>query len=321
MNTIPTTQEVGLPLIVELPGMDQNNFVEFCKTNAQQIKDQMLKAGAIKFKHLNIDSVERFQSIVGDISSKFLNYIDGNSPRTKLTDAVYTSTEYDPSQRITMHNELSYSAKWPNVLFFSCLIPSPTGGETFLADSREIVRKMNKDIVEEIERKGIVYIRNLHNGKGMGPSWQDTFETTDKQQLESYCRKYNIDFVWNSSGSLKLKQQSKGIIRHPVTNERVWFNQVDQFHPSHLGEELFEALQALYPSPEEFPMFVQFGDGTSISEEMISEILKTIDEITVAPPWDKNELLIVDNVLVAHGRNSFTGKRKVIVAMAEQLSV
>ncbi|MNR12400.1 Taurine catabolism dioxygenase TauD, TfdA family [compost metagenome] len=112
-------------------------------------------------------------------------------------------------------------------------------------------------------------------------------------------------------------QPSKGIIRHRTTDELVWFNQIDQFHPAHLGDEIYETMQSIYESTEDFPMNVKFGDGTPIEEDMVHEILNTIETVTIAPVWNKNELLIIDNELVSHGRNEFSGERKVLVSMSK----
>ena len=317
MSEVNISQELELPMVVQLDDMEPEAFIAYYLKNKEEIEGKLERNGAIKFKGINIESLDTFQAIVDSISDKFLSYIDGNSPRTKLSGNVYTSTEYDKTQRITMHNELSYSAKWPNKLFFSCLIPSETGGETLLADSREILRQMNKEIVSEIKERGITYIRNLHGGMGMGPSWQDTFETDDKDQLEAYCKSYNIDIEWTDNDNLRLNQPAKGIIKHRTTGEEVWFNQADQFHPYHLGEEVYDMMRSMFSSPEEFPMYVTFGDGKPMSEDMIKEILETIDRVTIAPVWEKNELLIVDNELVSHGRNPYTGDRRVLVSMSE----
>lgn len=318
MTTENIISETALPAVMELAIMEPNHFISFFLENKIEIDNRLLKCGAIKFKGVHIDTLKDFQQIVSSISNRFLRYVDGNSPRTKLSENVYTSTEYDQTQKITMHNELSYSGKWPNKLFFSCLIPSVTGGETLLVDSREILKKMNKDIVTEIQQRGIMYIRNLHGGGlGMGPSWQDTFETDDKRRVTEYCKSYAINFEWGEEHNLKLIQKSAGIIEHRQTREKVWFNQIDQFHPSHLGHEIYDTLKAIYNSPEDFPMYVKFGDGNIISEDMVNEIITTIDNITIAPLWKENELLLIDNELVGHGRNSFTGERKVLVAMSE----
>nr|BFF38234.1 hypothetical protein BACY1_00390 [Tenacibaculum mesophilum] len=113
-----------------------------------------------------------------------------------------------------------------------------------------------------------------------------------------------------------MYQNSKGIINHHITGEKVWFNQIDQFHPSHLGEDIFETLNLICESPEEFPMYVTFGDGSEIPSSTVAEIMETIEKVTEYPVWDKGELLVVDNELVCHGRNSFEGDRLVLVAMS-----
>lgn len=317
METTDVNVTVGFPTVIELEGLSPKEFKEYYLENEAMIDEHVEKSGAVKFLGVRIDSTDDFQEIVDGISSKFLQYVDGNSPRTKITGNVYTSTEYDNTQRITMHNELSYSKKWPSKLFLSCLIPAETGGETLLADSRRILKEMNPDIVRQVEEKGITYIRNLHGGQGMGPSWQETFETEDKNQLEDYCKLNGVDFSWKEDGSIRLLQKSDGIIKHPKTGEPVWFNQIDQFHACHLGEELYEAMQMMYESPDDYPMHVRFSNGDEISEEIIKETMATIDSVTVAPKWNKNEFLIVDNVLSSHGRNPFTGDRRVILSMAE----
>jgi alpha-ketoglutarate-dependent taurine dioxygenase len=307
----------GLPVHIPVSNMQPEHFISWFLDNRNKIDHTLTVHGAVKFQGVSIESLEDFQNIVNGISTGFLNYVDGNSPRTKLTGNVYTSTEYDKNQKITMHNELSYSAAWPGKLYFSCLIPAATGGETLLADSRKILQVMNRSIVEEVQAKGVLYIRNLHAGAGMGPSWQKTFETTNKGELEAWCRSANIQFEWRDNDSIRLKQFSKGITRHRATGEWVWFNQIDQFHSSHLGEELLMVMQTLYGSPEELPLNVQFGDGTIISNDFVKEIIDTIDGVTIAPAWHKNEFLIIDNELVCHGRNPYTGSRSVLVSMSK----
>ncbi len=317
MSAIHEKTLTALPAVISLDGADADAFIAYYRGHEPEINDLLRRNGAVKFRGVRVETLPTFEKIVHGISGKFLNYIDGNSPRTKLSGNVYTSTEYDPSQKITMHNELSYSAKWPNKLFFSCLQVAETGGETLLADSREMLRRMDKAIVARIEAKGITYIRNLHGGLGMGPSWQETFETHDKNTVGEYCKAYGIDFEWRDNDGLRLKQRRRGIIEHRESRERVWFNQIDQFHPLQLGEELYQTMLAFYESPEEFPTYVRFGDGEPVSEDMVREILETIGGLTLAPPWQPHELLMLDNELVSHGRNPFTGSRKVLVAMSE----
>jgi len=49
---------------------------------------------------------------------------------------------------------------------------------------------------------------------------------------------------------------------------------------------------------------------------VVKEILESIEKVTIAPKWKKNEILLVDNELVSHGRGSYTGSRRVLVSMS-----
>ena len=286
--------------------------------NKEMISQEMLKSGAILFKGANINTVAKFEEFTGSIASKFRNYLDGNYPRKNLKGHVYISTEYDANYDITMHNELSYSYKWPSMLFLACVIPPGSGGETPLVDSRRIIDVMNPDILKEFERRKIRYIRNLHGGEGMGPSWQETFSTESRTEVETHCENIDIKYTWKDNGGLRLENIRPATRLHPVTGEKVWFNQVDQYHPSHFPKDVYETLILLAEDNEEnLPLYVSYGDGGKIPETVIREVIDTINTIVVVRPWNEGDFVMVDNMLAAHGRKAYTGDRKIIVAMAE----
>jgi hypothetical protein len=185
-----------------------------------------------------------------------------------------------------------------------------------VADCRQVLASLPDDLVAEFQAKGIRYIRNLHDGCGFGPSWQEAFETESKTFLEQYCTRNGIQYYWQPDGSVRLTQTRPAVRPHPVTGERLWFNQVDQFYPSVYGKEIFEALMLMYDNDlEALPMHATFGDGTPIGAASINQILQTLEEAEVRTPWEKGNLLIVDNMLALHGRMPFTGDRKVLVSM------
>lgn len=308
---------MNLPFAIKLDTQNLNDFISYYKENEPYIEEMLTTHGAVKFQGVVINSTNDFQNIVNATTTQFLDYVNGNSPRKKLSDNVYTSTEYDKSQVITMHNEMSYSASWPEKLFMSCIKVAESGGETLLADSREILRKMDPDVVDAVKKKGVRYIRNLHGGNGFfGKSWQDTYETEDKKVVEEYLKASNIDFSWGNDNSLKIVQLRDGVNHHRKTKEMVWFNQIEDFHPWHLGDEIYEVIRSMYDSPLDYPMYVQYGDGTDIDIALIKEIKETIAGVTVAPKWNENEFMIIDNEIACHGRNSFTGDRLVLVSMS-----
>jgi alpha-ketoglutarate-dependent taurine dioxygenase len=305
-----------LPLKINFQeGTSVADFVSWMKANEAEVEKKLLQHGAILFRNTGINDVPDFDQVIKDIAGTPLSYVDGFSPRTKLTSSTYTSTEYDADFDITMHNELSYSAKWPSKLFFSCMIPCETGGETTIADCRQILKGFRPQLLQELETKGVRYVRNLHAGGGAGPSWQQTYETESKDDVEKFCTENNVEFIWKKDGGIKLTQLRPAIIEHPVTREKVWFNQVDQFHPSHLDPDIYEALMAMYETEEDMPMYGSFGDATEIGNEKIAEIRETVDRFIVKNRWEKGDLLLVDNILVCHGRSAYTGNRKIVVSM------
>jgi alpha-ketoglutarate-dependent taurine dioxygenase len=50
------------------------------------------------------------------------------------------------------------------------------------------------------------------------------------------------------------------------------------------------------------------------------EILDVYEELEVVFPWQKGDIVMLDNMLVAHARNPFAGNRKLLVAMGEMIN-
>lgn len=317
-ETVKAVNEQQFPVTVTFePGTPVEELVRWYQAHHDFIENALVTTGALLFQGVDIHSVDHFETVTGSVSSKFRNYVDGSYPRRQLKGHVYISTEYDPNYNITLHNELSYSFKWPSRLFFGCIIPPASGGETPLADSRAIYRTMNPDLLKEFERKQVRYMRNLHGGNGMGPSWQETFETQDPKSVEKHCQEIGIEYHWKSDGGLKLINVRPATRQHPHTGEWVWFNQADQYHPSHFPAEVYETLMLMADfKEEELPLFVSFGDGTPISKAVIHEMMTTIDKVTLVRPWQQGDFVVLDNMLVAHGRKSYKGDRQIVVSMA-----
>jgi alpha-ketoglutarate-dependent taurine dioxygenase len=60
---------------------------------------------------------------------------------------------------------------------------------------------------------------------------------------------------------------------------------------------------------------VYFGDGSLIESEMLAHIRRVLQSETISHRWQVGDILILDNILSAHGRMPFTGARKIILAM------
>jgi len=294
------------------------SLTQLMGSDLKNIQSTLYSHGAIMFRGFDVDSQEKLEKVVSSYPGDSMDYIDGNSPRTKLDKKVYTSTEHPAELFISLHNELSYSKSWPGQLFFCCVTPAEKGGATLIADSRKILEKLSSETLSAFREKGVRYIRNLHSGIGSGPSWQTTFEAETRAEVEEVCKKDDIQFSWQDDGSVRVYQNRPAIHIHPETKEEVWFNQADQFHPSTNPEEVFLALMEIYEDDLHcMPQYASFANGDEIPLEMLEEVREVAAQCTVDFPWEKGDLMLVDNVLAAHGRSPFEGDRLVLVAMSK----
>ncbi|MFT7032011.1 MAG: alpha-ketoglutarate-dependent taurine dioxygenase [Cyclobacteriaceae bacterium] len=294
-----------------------NDFVKWSQEYKDELNQKLYESGAILFKNVDINSVDDFELTIKPLFENPITYFDGFSPRRKIASNTYTSTEYDADFFITLHNELSFSSTWPTKLFFGCLVPPKDRGETVIVDGRSILNKLDKPLLKELEDKGVKYVRNLHGGEGPGPSWQETYETESKEEVEKFFYKNGVTYEWKDDGGLKVTQIRPATILHPVTKEKVWFNQVDQFHPSQFEDEIYETLMMMFEREEDLPMYGSFGDGSKISVDKIRSIHKVFEENMILNKWEQGDILVVDNMLVCHGRMPYSGDRKIVVSMCK----
>lgn len=66
---------------------------------------------------------------------------------------------------------------------------------------------------------------------------------------------------------------------------------------------------------EDFRLNVFFGDGEPIDIAMLNHVCEVIKNEMIIFPWQKGDVLILDNLLTARGQMPFTGERKVMLAM------
>ncbi|MFJ5310265.1 TauD/TfdA family dioxygenase [Streptomyces sp. NPDC088350] len=267
---------------------------------------------AVVFRGFGV-APETLDPLLETILENRLPYVHGNSPRSKVGDNIYTSTEYPAALTISMHNELSYAAQWPARLLFYCEQAPESGGATPVVDGARWLSSIDPE-VRQAFAEGVRYTQNLHDGVGLGKSWQDTFETDDRADVEAYLSGADATWQWTGDG-LRISQTRPATTCHPVTGEEVWFSQFDQWHPAMLGDAAAAALARIM-SPEELPQSTAFASGEPIPGEYATHVRDQGLASAVDVDWRTGDLLLIDNVLVGHGRRPYTGARRVLVAMS-----
>ena len=308
-----------LPLIVDrlaCETTDTDGFLTAANSEREPLIAKLREAGALLFRGFPKLSIPEFARFAREFAGReLLSYVAGASPRTQLGGGVYTSTEYPGEIDLPLHNELSYTFEWPEYLFFYCVTPAALEGETPLADSREILKRLDPGVLGSFKSRRLRYERLLDDGPENEYSWQAAFETEDRSVVEIYCGRGNVDFRWNDDGSLRLSEVRPATAVHPKTGEEVWFNQADGFHPSTFGEEFYREY-ILNPAAHRLRLNVRFADGGEIDIADLDHIRGVIRELAAPIAWREGDIAVVDNMLACHGRRPFTGPRKIVLAMA-----
>jgi alpha-ketoglutarate-dependent taurine dioxygenase len=159
-------------------------------------------------------------------------------------------------------------------------------------------------------------MRNL--GGGCGLPWASVFQTADRAKVEAYCKRAEIELEWQPRDRLRTWQVRDAIVRHPHTGERVWFNHAAFFHLSTLDDETRQALQAEFVE-DDLPNNTYYGDGSAIESDAMDAIRDAYRHETVTFDWEMGDVLLLDNILTAHGREPYSGARRILVAMAEPI--
>lgn len=270
----------GLPILLDIESSGLS-AVRWAKEYQEDVRSLIEAQGALLIRGLKVLGSTDFSKILTTLfASELLEYVYRSTPRTQLRGNVYTATEYPARQVIPQHNENSYSRTWPNRLGFLCLLPAETGGETPIGDSRIVYDMLPESVRSKFEEKGRV-----------------------------------VRSQWLDDNRLRTIQVNPATTVHPHTGEKIWFNQAHLFHVSSLGKEVADTLLDSL-GEENLPRNSYYGDGSRIEPEVLDVIRRAYEQTKVKFRWQKNDLLLLDNTLFTHGREPYTGTRKVLVGMA-----
>jgi alpha-ketoglutarate-dependent taurine dioxygenase len=238
------------------------------------------------------------------------------APRRIYCDAVYSATKWPPHKVMRMHHELSYRLEFPSLMLFACLVAPQGGGATPVADSPTVLRALPAELVERFERLGWMLVRTY--SEDIGASIAGAFGTDDRRAVESYCSANAIELEWRPDGTLRTRQRRSAVVAHPLTGRRCWFNQIAFLNAWAMEPEVREYLVDEY-GEDWLPFDTRFGDGDRIDADVVRAINEAYEASTAREPWQAGDLLLVDNVRTAHGREPFEGSREVVVAMGDAL--
>jgi alpha-ketoglutarate-dependent taurine dioxygenase len=330
-------QDTNVPVIWQaVAGVSANASIdeicEWLEEKRKAIEDRIYKHGGILLRGFsNLKQASDFQRVLDVLCPYLLDYVGGSAPRKAVRGRIMTTSELPGNCSVPLHQEMAYTNNGPDRVAFFCEIPAPTGGETTIGDMRKVTQRIDPALIQRFkDHKGMRIRRNLAppdkvaGRPGIPRAWTVAFGTDDRRKVDEIVKHSGWENKWLDDGSMELWQEIRpALCTHPRTGERVWYNQLHRFTPIGLlkraeqdGHE--EMVQGLKAAMAEAPHLLDqtfYGDGTPVADEDVVQIFDILTEETIPLQWQRGDVIILDNILVSHGRTRYSGDRKILTAL------
>jgi alpha-ketoglutarate-dependent taurine dioxygenase len=302
----------GKPPVLQVSAGDDAG--RWAAENAEALRAAATEHGCVLVRGLGLADAAAAGAVFRRLAGDLMTEREAFAARRAYPDGVYSASKWPAGQQMCMHHELSYALEFPRTMLFACLVAPAAGGATAVADGPAVLAALPDELVSRFEREGWMLTRNYN--EDIGASVADAFGTDDRSAVERYCRANATEFEWQPDGGLRTRQRRSAVVRHPLTGQRCWFNQIAFLNERTIDPEIREYLVDVYGA-DGLPFTTCFGHGDPIGDDVVRLLNETYETSTVREPWQAGDLLLVDNIRTAHSREPYSGPREVLVAMAD----
>jgi len=308
-------------------GADLGAAVRWMAEHHGAVEEALLTFGAIVWRGFPVAESDDFAALMGAFDVYAQGYTAGTTDRRPVKGQVMEATRTSPEVYILLHQEMSYLPHNPRLVAFFCKEPSPVGGETVICDMRGLLEALPAPLGRKLVREGVLYRRNMRSEETSEdwradpvyrhPSWQYRFATGDRATVEAQLRERGVSFRWEDDGGLSFWTHLPGVTTHPVTGERLFFNQMTSQaqHRLSVGAARVDLINGAYGETVTRPYAVAFGNGEPLTDDEFMAIHEEFERRKVAFPWRPGDVMLVENKLTSHGRHPFSGPRDVQVML------
>ncbi|MEU0389975.1 TauD/TfdA family dioxygenase [Streptomyces chartreusis] len=283
-----------------------------------RLEAALLEHGAVLIRGLGVGDAASLGTIAGQLSTTGMQEREAFARRRTLAGPVVSSLEWPSDQPMCMHHELSYGLTFPRLLTIGCFTAPSSGGATGLADAEAVLDALPESVVRRFTEHGWSLLRSYNDLVGM--TWQEAFGVTDRAAAEAHCRVNGTTYAWQPDGGLRTEQRRSAVLRHPLTGRRVWFNQIAFLNEWTMDPAVREYLVMQFGGLG-LPFNTRYGDGSPLDAETIETINAVYEAATLREPWQPGDVLLVDNIRMAHSREPYEGQRDVGMVLGAPTSL
>ncbi len=315
----PTTRsEPGTSAVAEpgaLPVLPASHGPAWAAGHRAEVLAHVDEFGAAMLRGLGVASAAEVAAVAAALGVEPMPEREGFAPRSSYAEAVYSSSHWPADEPMCMHHERSYAAEVPGHVVFGCLTAPATGGRTAVADSHRVLRGLPPELVAPFEAGGWVLTRMYHE---VGVPWTYAFGTGDRAEVDAYCAAAGLAPEWLPDGRLRTRQRRAAVVAHPRTGVPCWFNQIAFLNEMTLDPVIREYLVDLY-GPTGLPFNTAYADGSPVTAETVDKINEVYDAVAVGEPWQAGDVMVVDNIRMAHNREPYAGAREIVVVFGDSV--
>ncbi|MEX2306696.1 MAG: TauD/TfdA family dioxygenase [Pirellulales bacterium] len=311
-----TVYDRQFPLVLQCRTRDATleETSDWVSARCEELLAQSAQHGAILFRGFPLSSPQDFDAFIAAFSLVNFPYYESlsNAVRVNWTERVFSANEAPPEVTIYFHHEMAQTPIFPARLFFFCQQPAEDGGETPVCRSDILFERLAQrcpQFARDCEEKGLQYtnVMPAENDpkSGMGRSWQSTLGAETPEKAEARLRSLGYSWEWSPDGCLRATTPVLPAVREVSPGHTSFFNQ------------LIAAFRGWKDARNDPAKAIRFGDGSPLDRDAVQVAINLADELTFDIPWQRGDVVLVDNFLTMHGRRTFRGTRKVLASLAD----
>ncbi|MDA0833872.1 MAG: TauD/TfdA family dioxygenase [Planctomycetota bacterium] len=281
-------------------------------THRDELSQQASEYGAILFRDFPLTTPEDFDAFIAAFEFENFPYEESlsNAVRVNKTPRVFTANEAPADVKIFLHHEMAQTPIYPSKLMFFCEQPAEIGGATPLCRSDLLWEKLAEKYPEfaaNCREKGLKYSNVMppenDPASGMGRSWKSTLRAETKSDAERRLGNIGYSWEWEDGDCLRATTPVLPAVYRLPDGRETFFNQLIAAH---------QGWKDLRNDPSRS---ITFGDGTFLDDEAVRYAAQIGDELSYPVPWQRGDVALIDNFVTMHGRQVFTGTRKVLASL------
>lgn len=279
------------------------------------IHQQWQDKGLVILKNTGMQHLSELQRWGEIIFQDFTAYKGGSAPRDKWSEKVFGLDDAPSEIDLCFHNEGCYLPAYPRCFVIGAVKAPLEGGFTLVSDNEVATDTLlNTSIGQALQEKGMRYIRlmNDKNAKDVlgYKSWQDTFYTEDRDNVEEAVKENGWDYEWLPNGTLKTSYVVDAYEYHEKLDRSLYFAGL----ASHAT--FFDQWPPYNTLPDdERPLNMTLGDGTPFTHQEIEQLYGAYNTASLPLDWKHADLAILDNLRWTHARPAFslkTGEERIM---------